>query len=109
MLPAAHFPVVFPEIFQVPPGGNHRLRAASLQVIKQPAGAACPVADEGPERKVLKMGGQRVSAVRLAGENPEPDKVSERAGDSHGFACQAASGAPDPLAGGPPFAPEAFW
>ncbi len=46
--------------------------------------------------------------VRLAGKDREPHEMSQGVHDGHDLARQAASGTADPLARGPPFAPDAF-
>lgn len=55
--PAIHVPVMFPWLRPVPPRRGHRPGTPSLQLPDQPVGVERPVADEGPERKIIEKGG----------------------------------------------------
>ena len=107
--PFIRFAAVLPEVHPVQPQGVHGLCAALFQVIEQSVGAGRLVADEGSEKKTLEKVGQRLEIVRLAGEDLETHKVSERIRNGRGPACQAASRTTGPMSRGPAFAPDAFW
>ena len=96
--PAVHVPVMLPYRRPVPPRRDHRLRAPSLQVLKEPVRAGRPVADQRPEREAAGEIRNPRQIVRLAGEDREPHKAAGRVHEGHGPARQAASRAPDPLA-----------
>ena len=99
--PAVHGPVMLPWLRPGPPWGNHRVRAASLQIVEQPIRVECLVADEGHEREAVEKRRHPCEVVRLAGEDHEAHKVSERIHDRHDLARQAAPGTADPLPSDP--------
>ncbi len=93
----------------VPPCGNHRLRAAGVQIPEQPVRAGRPVADEGPEREAARKPRNTLQAVRPGGKDPEAHEVPEHVLGGHGPARQAAPGTSGSLIPDSPFAPAAFW
>ena len=100
---------MLPWLRPVPPRGNHHFRAASLQIVEQPVRVERLVAGEGREREAIEKRRHPCEVVRLAGEDHEAHKASERVHDRHDLARQAAPGTADPLPAGPPLAPDAFW
>ena len=108
MPPLVHLPVVLPGLRPVPLRRDHRHGAASLHLPGQPVRVERPVPDQSPERKILRKRRHPREVVRLPGKDHEADQIPERVHGRQDPARQAAPGAADPLAAGPPFAPAAF-